>query len=187
MSRGWKIFLGSIGALFAALVIWVVYTTPDAPPPIEKVETPKTMSYAGNTLTEERNGVKIWDLTAETMEVETTTQDVVMTNITGHFYQKDGNTIELTAKHGVYNQLTRQVHVNDEVVVTAKDKAKLTCDTLDWVGSEEVLIAEGKVKVTKDDMLAEGDRMEARNGFQNLRIQGNAHIVKGVKQDENKK
>ena len=187
MSTKWKIFLGSLAALFVAIVIWVVYTTPEAPVPIEKIEAPKIMSYGGNTLTEEKDGVKIWDLTAESMEVDTTTQDVMMTNLTGHFYQKDGNTVELKAKHGIYNQLTKQVHVNDEVVVTTKDQAKLTCDTLDWVGAEEILIAEGKVKVTKDDMLAEGDRMEVKDGFQHLMIQGNAHIVKGVKQDETRK
>jgi len=187
MSTRWKIFSGIIALLFVSLAVWVIRTTPEAPAPIDKVETPSTMSYGGNTITEEKNGVKLWDLTADSMEVETETQNVTMKNVTAHFYQKDGNTIELRAKNGMYNQLTKDIHADTEVVVTTKDGAKLTGDALDWRAAEEILVAQGKAKVTKDDMLAEGDRIEARDGLQKIKIQGHAHIVKGVKKDEQKK
>ena len=186
MSTKWKAFLGTFGLLFVCLVIWVVRTTPDAPAPVEKLDAPRAMTYEGNTLMEEKNGVKIWDISADSMQVDTTTQNVEMVNPVGHFYPQDGNTVELRAKHGTYNQMTKNVHVENEVTVTTKDGAKLTAETLDWVAGEELLIAMGKVKVTKDDLLAEGDRIEAQKGFQHFKIQGNAHIVKGV-QDETKK
>ncbi|HCB93308.1 MAG TPA: LPS export ABC transporter periplasmic protein LptC [Selenomonas sp.] len=184
MSKGWKIFLGTIALLFFCLVVWVVRNTPDAPEAIDKVEAPKVMTYEGNVLSEDRDGVKIWDLTADKMNVHTTTQDVELVNPVGHYFQADGNTIELRAKSGVYNQATKNVHIQDEVTVTSKDGAKLVCDKLDWVAGEELIVAEGNVKVTKDDILAEGDRIEARKGVGHLKIQGNAHIVKGVNQDE---
>ncbi len=187
MSTRWKILSGITALLFVSLIVWVVRTTPETPPPIDKIETPATMSYGGNTITEEQNGVKIWDLTAESMEVETQTQNVMMKNLTGHFYQKDGNVIELRAKNGMYNQATKDVHVDTDVVVTTKDGAKMTGDSLDWRAAEGMLVARGKAKVTKDDMLAEGDLIEARDGLQKIKIQGNAHIVKGVKKDEQEK
>ena len=180
MSTKWKVFLGALGFLFFCLVVWVVRTTPDAPPVVEKLDTPRTMSYEGNVLSEERDGVKIWDLSADSMQVNTANQNVEMVNPVAHFYPKDGNVVELRAKHGVYDQMTKNVHVDSEVIVTTKDGAKLTADVLDWVAGEETLIAEGKVKVTKEDLLAEGDRIEARKGFQHFKIQGNAHIVKGT-------
>ncbi len=187
MSKGWKIFLGTLALLFICLVIWVVRNTPDAPAPIDKLEAPKVMTYEGNVLSEDKNGVKIWDLTADKMNVNTVTQDVELINPVGHFYQADGNTIELRAKTGIYNQATKNVHIQDEVVVTTKDGAKLTAGVLDWVAGEELLVATGEVKITKDDILAEGDRIEARKGIGHLKIEGNAHIVKGVKQDEKQK
>lgn len=187
MSTRGKILSGVIVLFFICLVVWVVRTTPDAPPPIDRLEAPATMSYGGNTLTEERDGVKIWDLTAESMEVEIQSQNVMMKNLVGHFYSKDGNTIELHAQNGMYNQVTKDIHVDTEVVVTTTDGAKLTGDSLDWIAAEEILVAQGKARVTKEDMLAEGDRIEAREGMQKIKIQGHAHIVKGVKQDEQKK
>ena len=52
------------------------------------------MSYGGNILSEERDGVKIWDLSAENMEVEVETQIAELRNLKAHFYQKDGKVVD---------------------------------------------------------------------------------------------
>ena len=64
--------LVALGILFfACVVIWAVRTVPEAP----KIDhsdddQPRIMSYDNNTISEEKDGVKIWDLTADHIEVD---------------------------------------------------------------------------------------------------------------------
>ena len=217
MSTNGKILLAIFGLFFIGVVIWVVQTTPDSPPPLNKVEPPKTMEYEGNTISEEVNGVKIWDLTAEKVIVDLATQNAELINPIGHFYQENGKTIELKANHGNYENDSKNVllegnvigqlnqtdgrsielhadicnytnedqniHVEGSIAVTTSDGAKLTSGKLDWNGKNDTLIATEKVRITKDDMRATGDSAESRDGFSHFWLRGNAHIIKGVKND----
>lgn len=180
MNRNEKILLAIIAIAFTCLVVWVVSTTPDTPPALEKVEPPKTMEYEGNTISEEVNGVKIWDLTASKVIVDIEKQQSYLNNIVGHFYQNDGSSIELTAETGLYDQTTQNVHIEGKVVVTTSKGAKLTSDKLDWNNKEGILTATDKVKISKDDIRASGDMALSKDGFTNFIIKGNAHIIKGI-------
>lgn len=180
MSTRGKILLSIFGLMFAALIFWVVSTTPKEPPKVEKVMPPKVMEYEGNTISEEVNGVKIWDLTADKVLIEVKTQNAELQNIVGHFYQEDGKSIELRAKYGNYDNESKNVHVEGDVVVTTSEGAKLTSDKLDWISQDELLIAKGKVKILKDDIQATGDRAESKDGFRRFLLKGRAHIIKGI-------
>ena len=117
MSTQGKI-LASIGVIFfVCLVVWVVRTTPKEPPPIEKVEPPTVVEYEGNTLTEEKDGKIIWELTCDKMRVDSITQDMELTNVKGKYYD-DETTWELTAVKGVYDQTEQIIYVEDDVVLT---------------------------------------------------------------------
>ena len=186
MSKQGKILLSIAVFLFLCLAIWVIRTTPDAPPEQEEAEVPKIMSYDGNILSEERNGRKLWDLTADTSVVDLETQDSELTGIVGHFYMEDGKILELRAKHGIYRQKQKEVLLDGDIVVTISDGAKLTSDRLEWYEGKDLLTAIGNAKITKDDLLAEGDRIESTNGYQHFRIVGHAHLVKGNKGEKKK-
>ena len=179
-----KILLGIIGVLFVGLVIWVVMNTPDEPPPITKIEPPKIMEYEGNTIIEEQNGVKLYELSAGKMIIDVETQNATFENLDGKFYQPSGRFFQLTAKKGNYNHQSGDIHVEGEVVVTDSEGAKLTGNELDFVGADQILIATGDVKIFKDDMRAYGDTAEAWNGLRHFKLKGNARIVKGVKDSE---
>ena len=183
METKWKIFFAIMTLGFACLVVWVVQTTPDTPPPIEKLEPPKTMEYEGNTISEEVNGVKIWDLTAEKVSVGIETQEAELKNIVGHFYQTDGRSFELQADFGTYSNITKDVHLEGNINVTTSEGANLTSEKLDWVSEEEILIASDKVKILKDDVKASGDRAESSDGFKKFKLKGHAHIIKGINEN----
>lgn len=187
MNTKLKILLVVLGIAFAGVVIWAVTTTPDAPSAIDKVETPTTMEYVGNTISEEVDGVKIWELTAGKAFVDIPTQNAALKDIVGHFYQKDGRTIELHANFGFYENTSKNVRVEGNVIITTDDGAKLTCDKLDWLNTEYKLIAYDKVSITKDDIKATGDTAESNDGFRNFKLKGHAHIIKGISQDQRSK
>ena len=180
MSKRGKIILTILILMIGALITWVIKTTPSEPPKFEKIEPPSVMEYHDNTISEEKDGVKLWELTAEKVLIEIATQNAELTNLTGHFYQADGKTIEIKAQHGSYNNTTKDVHIEGLVIVTTSDGAKLTSDQLDWINAEEKMIATSKVKIYKDDMFAEGDQVESTNGFKHFKLKGNEHIIKGI-------
>lgn len=178
MNKKWKIFLTVLALGFVSMVIWVVKTTPDSPPPIEKVEIPKTMEYEGNTISEEKNGVKLWDLTADKIVVGIETQVADLKNVTAHYYNPDGRSIEIKSSIGVYNNVNRNVHLEGKVKIATSEGAELTADKLDWLFDEALLTATGKVKIVRDDVIATGDIAESYDGFQKFKMKGKVHIVK---------
>ena len=174
-------------ALFAVLVYWVISTTPTEPPPTEKFNPPSEMTYETNSIVEEENGRKIFELNSAKMVVDAVTQNAELEGINAKFYQEDGSFVKLKAKVGTYNRKNGNVHVEGNVVVTDSKGAKLTSGKLDWNAKKEVLVATQKVKISKDDMRAYGDRAEATNGLRHFKLQGNARVLRGVKKSEDKK
>ena len=184
MENKYKILIVAGVGFFVGLVIWVISTTPDEPPPSEKFEPPSKMTYETNTIVEEKDGVKLYELDATKMTVDAATQNAEFENIHGKFYQEDGKFVELTAQRGFYDRQSGDIHVEGDVVVTDSEGAKLTSGKLDWRGKDEILIATENVKISKEDMRAYGDIAEATNGLRHFKLKGNAHILRGVKESE---
>ena len=185
MSKKGKISIGAGILIFLALVTWVVYSIPDPPKPVEPDNSPRIMSYEGNNISAEKDGKKQWELHADKITMNVDTQDAEMENIEGKFYEDDGRTVMLVAKHGTYNQSTRDIAIDGDVKVTNTDGAILTSQKLTWIAAKEMLVAEEDACVRKDDVMASGDRIESSDGFNRFKITGKAHIEKGVK-DEGK-
>lgn len=184
MSTRAKIFTAIGIILFVCLIVWVVRTTPDTPPPIKNVAPPTVMEYEGNTITEEKDGKIIWELTSEKMRIDSVTQNIELDGVTAKFYQHDDEkSWTLTADKGIYYDSDSIIHVEGNVKVTNSDGAELTSDQLEWLGEEDTLAAIGNVKISKDDMRAYGDIAYSDNGFRHFGLLGHAKVLKGVKDD----
>ena len=95
--NGKKILVGIGIAAFASLVTWAVTSVPEAPKVQNETSDSKVMSYDGNTISEEKDGHKIWELTAEHIEIDTDSKDVKLEKLQGHFYAKDGRVVSVNA------------------------------------------------------------------------------------------
>lgn len=179
MTKRNKIIAAIIAVAVIALVAWTVLSIPQ-PPTGDQEKKNLTMSYDGNTISEEKNGRKIWEITAEHITVAVDTNDATFENVTGTFYQEDGRSLTVTAEKGNYVKKTNDIKLTGDIFIKTSDGATLKSDELDWSGAEEKLSAVGNAKVTKDDMRANGDRIESTNGFARFKIIGHAHIDKGV-------
>lgn len=166
-----------------AVIVWAVMTVPEPLEKSDEAEHGTVISYDGNELSEEKNGRKIWDLTAEHIDVDIEKKMTMLTKLTGHFYAEDGRVTEFKADEGRYDEQTRDVVVSGNVVVSNSDGAKLTSRELVWHAKEEILTAKGEARITKEDMLAEGDQIESRDGFNKIKVSGKAHLVKGGKSE----
>lgn len=179
MSMKAKILAGLAILLAVGVVVWAVMTVPDPPPMTNEKEGPRIMSYDNNVISEEKNGRKIWDLTAEHTEVDVDRYDTVMTGVVGHFYGENGRVVEVKSDKGIYSGKSKNIKLTDNVIITTNDGIRLTCKELEWLAKQEILAASGEARVTKDDMLATGDRIESMDGFNKIKITGKAHLEKG--------
>ena len=118
MSTKGKVIAGLVGVVFIALVVWTVQTIPEAPAQPEPSST-RVMSYDGNTISEEKDGRKIWELTAEHIEMDLDSKDATLTGVTGHFYAEDGRTVDVQAAKGHYTAASRDVTIEDGLHVFA--------------------------------------------------------------------
>lgn len=177
MSNRAKALAAIIAALAVGLVVWAVATVPDAPKIVPQPEH-KTMSYDGNTISEEKNGRKIWELTSAHIEVDVDTQDVAMQDITGHFYAEDGKVAELKAESGVYGGKSKDIKLKGGIFVTYSDGAILVSKELEWKNQEEILTALGDVKSVREDLLITADKIESSDSFNKIKAIGHAHLEK---------
>lgn len=187
MSKKQKIILGVLAAVLAVLCAWTVLTVPDREteaPPLEK----RVMTYNGNRIAEEKDGRLLWELTAETMEVDVDTQDASMTNLDANFYTEDGRKVHVTAKKANYIAKDKLLTAEGEIKGDSSDGIHLKADKLEWNAKENTLaiIDNTELKRDSDAVLATGDRMETYDGFNKFKIIGHAHLEKGKKNAEEK-
>lgn len=179
MSRKGKILTGIGIVLFLALVVWAVRSVPGAPPAQQNTDPSHVMSYDGNTISEEKNGRKLWELTADHIEMDMDTKNASMTGITGHFYEDDGRVVDVTAQKASYDAQTKNVTIEGGIAITTSDGAALKSDQLFWIADDETLTAKGNAYVAKDDMQASGGSISSSNGFKKIEIDDHVYIVKG--------
>ncbi len=145
----------------------------------EEDEAQKILTYEGNTLSEEKDGKKIWDLTAETITIDPQTKNVTLKNIQGVFYQDDGNNINLTAPTAVYDNKTHDIIITEKVIATRNDGSNFTADQVLWQNSIQKFSGEGNIKIVQADTVITGDKMETDSGMNKVKVEGNAHVIKG--------
>ena len=174
-----KWLYGGGAALLAGLIVWAIATVPEIPEQTDEPQGPRIMSYAGNTLSEERDGRTVWQMTASQVNVDIDTNDTSMVQIDGTFYTEDGRSLTLKAAEGRMDSRTRDVVLTGTIEAKTSDGAHLRAKEVKWTAAEGELSAEGDAEFVRDDIRATGDRIVSTDNFQRFSVIGNAHIVKG--------
>lgn len=179
MGNKLKAFVLFLAAVLIGLTVWTVTSVPDPPPEEEnKDAVSKVMTYEDNTIREEENGRLVWEVTAKTTAMDTDTQTTNFTEARGKYYLPGGKVLTLTAPRGRYNGRTKNVRLTGGVKAKTTEDEELTSQSLEWVASEDRLIATGKASVSKPGFIVTGDRVEAWQEFTKFRATGHAHIEK---------
>lgn len=180
MTKTHKILIFIVLAALAALCIWTVQSVPqpaDDAAPLEK----RVMTYDGNVITEEKDGRKLWELTAQSMEVDIDTQDASIENMDAKFYTEDGRVLHVTAPKASYKAKDKFLTVEGGITGDSTDGAHLKADRLEWSAKENQLSLIGSAELQRDSdaIKAQGDKIESMDGFNKFKISGHAHLEKG--------
>lgn len=180
MNKQFTILLATVLIFVGGAVYWAFSAAPppepDAPP---ETEPPAALTYHGNTLSEEKDGKKVWELTADVIELDANANRTILKGVRGTFYQENGESLTLRAPEAVYEIEEKNIAMTGGATAVSSDGAELTADRMLWEGAAEKFSGEGNVRLTRGDTLLVGDKIESGDGFERVIVTGNARIVKG--------
>ena len=125
----------------------------------------------GFTLTQTREGSKVWSISADHALVFNDADRIEMMDLRVDFFDEDGEVRStLTANEGVLARRTNDMEVTDNVVVYAADGTILTTDKLTWNERKGKVESDRPVRVTKGDDVMTGVGVEADPDLKNIKV-----------------
>ncbi len=166
-------------ALLGGGLYYFLKTESPASPAEPEAEKPAqvAMTFADNKITEEENGKILWELTAEAIEMDPGTQNVLLHKVQGTFYSDKGTTLTVTSQEGSLDSQTKNVWLTGAVHAVASDGGDLTAPALLWQDQTKLLLGNGGVKVVKGSTTLTGDQLEGDSVLNKIKVTGHAHVV----------
>ena len=152
---------------------------PPKPIEVEKVQPVANLSYVGNSIKQDKDGKPLWELAADTIEIDPTTKNVNMINIKGTFFQANGGKVDITAPGAMLDSKTKDIVMTGKVQAVASDGTTFTAQETRWSGQQELFYGSGGVVVTKEDTVMTGEKIESDANLAKIKVIGNAKIVQG--------
>lgn len=139
------------------------------------------LTFAGSSIVEEKNGKKVWELNAESIEADPAGKIVYLKKIKGVFYQDKGGTLDIVAQEGVLDTKTHDITLQGDIKATSSDGAVFTAPQGIYNEQTKIFTGTGGITLTKGDTVISGDKIDADASMEKVKIQGNAKVVTGGK------
>jgi len=153
---------------------------PSKPPEAEPTtQEASKLSYVGNSIIEEKDGKRLWELKAESIEIDSNTKNIQMKNLVGTFYQDKGGKIEIKSPEAFLDNKTKDITMPVKVEAVASDGGTFTANEARWSAKEQRFYGSGNIVVTKDDTVITGDKIESDTTMEKVKVYGNAKVIKG--------
>jgi len=167
-----------LAAVFlAALFYWLVEGG-DILPAATRATSPLLPTITGGTLSEEKDGKKNWLFNVQQIQMDMKNQQSLLTGIDGKIYRPGGGVIEVTAQSGLYNQKTKEVTLDGGVTARYSEGWTLGCQKMSWTPASDLVVASGKVEITKENLFIAGDLIESDHQLAKVKITGNGLVRK---------
>ena len=121
----------------------------------------------------DNTGKKTWDVNGDKADISE--DKIKITNVDANFYGKENG--NLTSKNGVINKTSGQVHLEDDVVITADRGTKMTTDSLDWDRNKDLVTTTDSVKITDDQGEVTGKGLTAHPNLKEASINKDVKAV----------
>jgi LPS export ABC transporter protein LptC len=116
------------------------------------------------------NGEKAWDVNGTKADI--TDSNIQITNVDANAYGSQQT--NLTADHGTIDKTNGNVHLQDNVVITSKDRGtQMTTDTLDWNRNKDLVSTQDPVKIVDQQGEITGDGLTAHPNLKKAQINKN--------------
>ena len=127
------------------------------------------------------NGEKAWDVNGSKADISE--NNIQITNVDANAYGKQA--ANLTADRGTIDKTNGNVHLQDNVVITAKDRGtKMTTDELDWNRNKDLVSTKDPVKIVDDQGVVTGEGMTAHPNLKKAQIDRNVKATMHTKSED---
>lgn len=137
------------------------------------------VTFNGSTVVEQKDGKKLWELTAETVQIDSKTPKIKLINFKGIVYREQGGQLDMVAREALYDPKTKDVTMEGDVKATSSDGGVFTAAQARWAGNDRRIYGSGGITVIRDDAVITGDQVESDANFEKVKVQGNARVIKG--------
>ena len=126
------------------------------------------ISFSGTDIREEKNGQIIWSLSADTIDVDPTTQEIHLKNLKGTFHH-NGVTTSIVAPEAHMTKDHTNLDMTGGIHATNTEGADNRTKQLSSVGA---------FSYTGKNITITGDRLVADTGLQKISVEGHAKLAK---------
>lgn len=128
----------------------------------------------GIILTETKNEEKYWEIYGENGKYNSVSGVAQLNNVLGNFYKENEVSMSLKSSKGSYNSKTRAITLYEDTFIVLKDGITLNADKLVYLDSKSPIVAEGHIKVRKNNqLLSTADKITISPGYESFKIEGN--------------
>lgn len=116
-------------------------------------ENRQELDISSIILTETKEGKKFWEIYGESGYYNSDNKVALLENATGNFYKDNEVSMSFESTKGTYNEVKKQIILYDNTHIVLKDGTSLYTDRLTWSGSDKEVIAEGHVRINRNNEL----------------------------------
>ena len=136
-------------------------------------------SLKNSVLKREQDGKKLWEFTVEEIVNDKSKNMAYLKGIKGKVYRNDGSYIDISADKGMAEITKNDFSLEGKVKAVLNTGGELYADKITWNQKSELIVATGHFKMVKDAYTATAEKAETTSAFKQLKLKGNAKVVKG--------
>lgn len=136
-------------------------------------ENRQELDISSIILTETKGDKKYWEIYGEKGYYNSDNKVALLENITGNFYSNNQVSMSFESSKGTYNEVKKQIIMYSNTHIVIKDGTSLFCDRLTWSGSDKPVIAEGNIKINRDnELIATAQKAIISSDYSKFKIVG---------------
>jgi len=136
-------------------------------------ENRQELDISGLILTETKGDKKYWEIYSETGYYNSDNKVAILENVMANFYAKNEVSMSLESSKGTYNEEKKQIILYNNTHIVLKDGTSLYCDRLTWSGSDKPIVADGNIKINRNnELIATAQKAVINSDYSNFKIMG---------------
>ncbi|MBO6180339.1 LPS export ABC transporter periplasmic protein LptC [bacterium] len=128
----------------------------------------------GIILTETKNDTKYWEVYGDTGHWDGNSGIAQLNGVLANFYKDNKVTMSLKSSKGTYNSESKVITLYEDTFIAIEGGITLNADKLTYVSSSDPIVAEGHIKVRKDNsLISTADKIIISPNYEDFKIIGN--------------
>lgn len=186
LSKKKRVYLMIMLAL-TGILLWAFVTakviTHDFKRQMNSNKTEQEALVKGVILTETKNDQKYWEVYGDAGHWNGESGVAQLDGVLANFYKDNKVSMSLKSSKGTYDSESKVITLYEDTFIAIEGGITLNADKLTYVSSSEPIVAEGHIKVRKDNsLISTADKIVISPDYSDFKIMG--HTVSKVYEDK---